>query len=203
MVVGSKRRRGFTLLELVVSFAILMITFTLVVPQFNRMRSQQQCNQAAHQMFGDIRRGAAEALKGETYVVVDVSSDGYVIARVPVTSTGYSWSALAACLNTNNWSTDTSAVKMLLKRVYFKYDFPRASVSSGASTRILLGPKGWPVASGSQPTEATTAGVSTTAPLQATDGKGQYYRFTVSAGTGIPTYTVKVYTNGRVFVDSP
>lgn len=192
MVVGSLRRRGFTLIELVVSFAILMITFMLVIPQFNRMRTQQQCNQAAQQMFGDIRRGAAEALKGETYVVVDVSSTGYSIAKVPVTNLGaYSFSS-------------TAPYGTLIRSVSFATDFPRATISNGASTRILLGPKGWPVASGSEPSGASSAGVGTTSGiLQATDGKGQFYRFTVYAGGTIPTYTVKVYTNGRVFVDSP
>lgn len=193
-MVSSRARRngGFTMLEMIVSFAILMVAFTILLPQWNRLRSSQECSQAAQQLSADIRRGASEALKLESYVVLDVTSVGYSVAIVPVTSAGnYSFAS--------SWPYGT-----LIKRVNFRSDFPRCTIGNGASTRVLLGPKGWPVAAGSEPASATSAGVGTSSGiLQAADSKGQFYRFTCTPGGNLTTYTVKLYTNGRVFVDTP
>lgn len=192
---GTMRRgRGFTLIELIVSMAILSLLFVLVIPQYNRMRSQQQCNQAAQQLFADIRRGSQEALKGETYVVIDVQSTGYTVYRVPITSSG-------------NYLFSLSSFQTL-RRVDFAAEFPRCSITNGSSTRLLLGPKGWPVANG-QEISAAASFATTSGTLQANSStfgasnRGGFYRYTCSSGGSITTYTVKVYTNGRVFVDSP
>ncbi|NDD28374.1 MAG: prepilin-type N-terminal cleavage/methylation domain-containing protein [Proteobacteria bacterium] len=196
----SPRRGGFTLIELLVSVAVLMIAFMLILPNLNRLTSQQQCNQAAQRLFGDVRRAAAQALKAESLVVIDSTSTGYTISLVPETSLGnYSYAS-------NTWT--------VIKRVDFLADFPRVQISNGASTRVILGPKGWPVASGDTSTTltngATSAGLTTTASiLQTADAgstnstnRGQFYRWTCTVGTPT-TYTVKLYTNGRIFVDTP
>jgi hypothetical protein len=180
--------------------AVLMIAFMIMLPNLNRMNSQQQCNQAAQGLFGDVRRAAAQALKSESLVVIDATSTGYTVSLVPETSLGnYTYAS-------NTWT--------VVKRVNFLTDFPRVQITNGASTRVILGPKGWPVAAGDTSTTltsgATSAGLTTTSSiLQTSDSgstnatnRGQYYRWTCSVGTP-NTYTVKLYNNGRIFVDSP
>jgi prepilin-type N-terminal cleavage/methylation domain-containing protein len=178
------RRRGFTLLELMVSISILMAAFVILLPRWNTIYSTQMCNQAAQQMASDIRRMSTESLKGETYCYLATTPTGYIVYRIPST-----YSSVV-----NNWT--------ILKNLDFKREFGRVSFSFGGNTAILIGPKGWPVAAGSEPAVLGGA-ANVTASLQTTDGKGQYYKFTCSAGTGIQTYTVKLYTNGRVVVVSP
>src|SRR4051812_20781875 len=78
-------RRGFTLMETMVSFSILILSFTIILPQWNKMRSVQMCNNAAQEMASDIKRLMAESIHAEAYTCIVTTANGYTTYRIPQT----------------------------------------------------------------------------------------------------------------------
>jgi Tfp pilus assembly protein FimT len=184
-MVRTKRRRAFTLIELVVSFSILMIAFVLVAPAYNRMRSDQMNNAVAQELANDLRRLSAEALQGETYTVLTFDSNQK-----------WTMKKVRSSYN-NNWSFTPSTWQTIKSRD-FSMEMGRTQMST-TNTQIGFGPKGWTT------TNSDNSAVQCSSTLtQGTDSLGAYYQITCSAGGNIPTYSVRVYkTGGRVNVVTP
>lgn len=190
-VTRTTARRGFTMLELMISIAILSVVFIVAIPPYQKLQSEQMCNNAAQIMASDVRRAIAEALRSESATVLDTGGNGtsYTISIIPQTTSGnYIW-------------TPSSSWKSYISR-NLQTDYGRTTMTGGG-TRMVFGPKGWPIANGD--VTFAPASVQTSNALQADsgNGKGAFYQYQFSAGAGLSTFTVKIYTNGRVLVDSP
>ena len=64
MVPRSRRKRGFTLIEILISVAVLSIITAVAVPSFIVFNRRQQLDQAAKQVKTDLRAMQAQAVAG-------------------------------------------------------------------------------------------------------------------------------------------
>lgn len=73
---------GFTLVELMVAIAILVITFSLSVPAYKELQLRQKINGQANQLFSIIYLARSEAIKRSSVVTICKSSDNQVCGGV-------------------------------------------------------------------------------------------------------------------------
>lgn len=75
------KRRGFTLIELIIVMAISAIMMTIVVNSFSRYTRERSAQQAAYLLSRDLRLARARAIGSRQPValVVDPSTRSYVI----------------------------------------------------------------------------------------------------------------------------
>lgn len=158
----------------------------------NTQRQQQMASQAAQELAADLRRMASESIKSETYTYIVTTANGYTIYKIPST---YSWVP-------GGWT--------ILKSKNFVQEYGSVIFSYGGSTKVPIGPRGWPLKHSGvpffedNPVDAqgnrAAPNLDNTAVLQATDGKGEHYMWTCSSGTaaGLKPFTVKLYVNGRI-----
>jgi type IV fimbrial biogenesis protein FimT len=71
----SKRQRGFTLMELVITIAVLAILTTLAVPSFVQFIQNNRLSSEANELVAALQYGRSEALRRGEEVQVCSSSD--------------------------------------------------------------------------------------------------------------------------------
>ena len=71
-----KNNHGFTLIELIVSVAVVFVLFVIAVPEFNRMTENNRQVAAINTIIGDLNLARTEAVKQGRTVTLCGSTDG-------------------------------------------------------------------------------------------------------------------------------
>jgi type IV fimbrial biogenesis protein FimT len=75
MVVNAKLA-GFTLIEMMVTIAVMAIIATTVVPSYNSMKEKHKMRGAAETISSDLQLARSEAIKTNQNVSLSISGDG-------------------------------------------------------------------------------------------------------------------------------
>lgn len=84
---SASRKRGFTLVELMLAVSLFMILLAIAIPNYNTFKRRQTIRAAANKVVADLRRASTEALKSECNVIVtfeqesDYNSFKYKVVR--------------------------------------------------------------------------------------------------------------------------
>ncbi len=70
------KRHGFTLIEIIVTLAVIVVILSVVVRSFNRTNSGANLNLAAEALSSDIRLAALAALNGDRFQLQDPAGWG-------------------------------------------------------------------------------------------------------------------------------
>lgn len=192
--------RGFSLLEMMVSIAILSILLSMAAGPYNQYRSRQEANQCAQGLASVLKQTASYALRNESYAYFHILSPTTYEIRVQRMLPGPD-----GIIGTTD---DTYAYEPMRgggsEAAPTGFDIsaetPRARLSP-VGAYIAFGPKGWlnevQVASDTYGyTHGITVATETLGAISYT-----YYPLTVSSGPSVgQTYTIRVYKNGRVKV---
>ena len=93
-MLGGRRRRGFTLIELVMAIALLAILMMLGVPAFSTYIQNARLRSAAENFYAGVQMTRAEAVRRNTTVQIVLTSDPGVDASANtdnLTLTGPNW----------------------------------------------------------------------------------------------------------------
>jgi type IV fimbrial biogenesis protein FimT len=81
---GPMRGRGFTLIELMVTLAVLVILIMIAAPSFSELTASQRTQTAATDIFSSLLRARSEAIKQNADVTMRAPSgkwpDGWVVS---------------------------------------------------------------------------------------------------------------------------
>lgn len=83
------RQQGFTLVELLVTFAIVAILVSLAVPSFSRLIAQWQRDNVTRALATDLQQARSEAIKSSRKVVICPSTN--TTASTPTCSGASEW----------------------------------------------------------------------------------------------------------------
>lgn len=118
------RSRGFTIIELMVTIAVLAILITVAIPGFESMIEKRRLIGATESIYSDLQFARSEAVKRSRDVVVTVVASG---------STG--------CTGWNLRVTETSAPTVNLANTCGD-GFPNIALSANFSTKTFDGIRG-------------------------------------------------------------
>ena len=93
-MLGRKRRRGFTLIELMMAIALLAILLMLGVPAFSTYIQNARLRGAAENFYAGVQMARAEAVRRNTTVQIILTSDAGVDSSANtdnLTLTGPNW----------------------------------------------------------------------------------------------------------------
>ncbi len=76
------RRSGFTLIEIIVTLAVMVVIMSIAAKSFNRGNSESNLNSAAETLASVIRSGAMSALGGEQFQLATPASWGIFLDPV-------------------------------------------------------------------------------------------------------------------------
>ena len=94
-----RRVRGFTLIELMVTIAVLAIIAVMAAPSFSNMIAKQQLNTTTQDLISTLNEARSQAVLKRTTITVHLNSTS------TNTDTDYYWSA-----KTNNTLTNPSSL---------------------------------------------------------------------------------------------
>jgi len=90
---GSKRQRGFTLMELMVVVGVIMVAASVAIANMPRLKLDRRISRAAHILAGTIREARGRAIANRAYVQVVVSVGRIQLQqqKCPFGNTVYAW----------------------------------------------------------------------------------------------------------------
>lgn len=100
------KNRGVTLIEMLVAMAILVITTTFVIPNFQRMVFSNRVAAASNELSSMLKFGQMEAIRTRNRVVACASQDG-------TTCSGTNWGQGIVFVDTDRDGTRGSSEKIL------------------------------------------------------------------------------------------
>ena len=84
----QRKTRGFTLIELMVTIAVLAVLASLVAPSFRQLLAAQRVRTTSYDMVGDLVLARSEAIKrGENVAITPITSNWNLGWSVNVAST--------------------------------------------------------------------------------------------------------------------
>ncbi|WP_157511094.1 GspH/FimT family pseudopilin [Frateuria sp. Soil773] len=137
---SSQRARGFTMIELMVTIAVLAILMTIAVPSFNNSIRRNDVSTASNALLADLSYARTEAVTRHSTVSMCPSTDGTSCASSTAYDTGwiiYTYAAGKAKANTAYDGSDAG-------NILLRYTQARSGVSiqiKGASV-ISYGQQG-------------------------------------------------------------
>jgi type IV fimbrial biogenesis protein FimT len=76
------RQRGFTLIELVITIAVLAVLMAIALPSYNAWQRNAQVRSDARQVMGVLKQARMEAVSRNTVVSVTFANDGsWIVAE--------------------------------------------------------------------------------------------------------------------------
>jgi type IV fimbrial biogenesis protein FimT len=78
---GGMRRRGFTVVEMLITLAVAAVVVSLALPEFNRMVGQHVSAAAANQLAGAVALARSEAILRRTTVTMCPGARGRCLDR--------------------------------------------------------------------------------------------------------------------------
>lgn len=88
-MLSAHRQRGFTLVELVITIALVAILTSLAVPSFSEVLRQWRRDSATRELLTSLQLARAEAIKTSRQIVVCPSTSGAACAAGTEWSTGW------------------------------------------------------------------------------------------------------------------
>lgn len=89
LTLPNSRQRGFTLVELVVTIALVAILTTLAIPSFSEMLRQWRRDSATRELTTSLQLARSESIKSSRQIVVCPSTDGASCADSTEWNTGW------------------------------------------------------------------------------------------------------------------
>ncbi|SME94192.1 GspH/FimT family pseudopilin [Pseudogulbenkiania subflava] len=131
-VANAGRHGGFTLVELLVTLAVLAILLALAVPSFGDLIDRGRLTSAADTLYADLQFARSEAIRNNQNVVVSFQSGGSWCYGMVLGSSACDCSV----------SDSAAANYCALKRVTAA-DFSKVSIPSAASITFASGQTGF------------------------------------------------------------
>ena len=146
MNLSKQNMRGFTLIELMVTLAVLAIILTMAIPSFNEFRQRSALRGASDQFISFWANSRMEALKNNSLVKVSMSTSGNNFCLGAATTIDPADTAKCDCFETVTTDTDYCAIgrypadQAEWKRIRFLDD---SDLTIGASDNgvVIIDPK--------------------------------------------------------------
>ncbi len=136
MNLSKQNMRGFTLIELMVTLAVLAIILTMAIPSFNDFRQRSALRGASDQFISFWANSRMEALKNNSLVKVSMSTNGTNYCLGAATTTDPADNAKCDCFTANACNVGSyPADQAEWKRIRFLGD---SDTTIGNTTGVII-----------------------------------------------------------------
>ena len=141
MNLSKQNMRGFTLIELMVTLAVLAIILTMAIPSFNEFRQRSALRGASDQFISFWTNSRMEALKNNSLVKVSMSTSGNNFCLGAATTTNPADNTKCDCFTANACNVGSyPADQAEWKRIRFIGDYVQAP-TAGSQVVVIIDPK--------------------------------------------------------------
>lgn len=141
MNLSKQNMRGVTLIELMVTLAILAIILTMAIPSFNEFRQRSALRGASDQFISFWANSRMEALKNNSLVKVSMSTSGNNFCLGAATTTNPADNTKCDCFTANACNVGSyPADQAEWKRIRFIGDYVQAP-TAGSQVVVIIDPK--------------------------------------------------------------
>ena len=141
-----QKTSGFTLMELMITIAILAIVSAITIPNFIGWLPQYRLNAAAREMVSTIQMARLKAIKGHTDIVVDVNVGAGTVTVFQDDGAGSADADLDGIPdNARNWTLDGTERAFATEPVPPGIDITDARFPDDGLTAVRFNQRGFPV----------------------------------------------------------
>ena len=131
ILMNRTQTRGFTLLELMITVAVMSIALGIGVPSYNRMMATSQMAAASNDLLVLMQNARAQAMRTRNRVIVCPSTNG-------TTCSGSNWTNAISGLDANRNNTIDST-EQVFRRVRLS---PKVAATNNADLPLIFLPDG-------------------------------------------------------------